>query len=157
MVNPSNPDIPVAAIQQASSRPEIVEAMGQLYADADRRIAEHHPTCWNKGECCRFGRFGHRLYVTSLEAAYYLATGEQPPPVTEDTCPHAHDGQCHARQRRPLGCRIFHCDLKAQQWQGPLTEEFLARLGALHDRFSTPYIYADWMAILRTLSLSADR
>ncbi|MEP0844685.1 MAG: hypothetical protein HRF43_18450, partial [Phycisphaerae bacterium] len=33
------------------------------------------PVCWNSGACCNFGAYGHRLYVTTLEVAYYLAGG----------------------------------------------------------------------------------
>jgi len=158
----------------AAKRADVIEAMRKLYAEADCAIAEKNATCWNKGDCCRFGQYGHRLYVTSLEVAYYLATG--PPdnassdhpeftrrggwrpsslPVLNgsaaDTCPHAFDGKCHARDRRPLGCRIFYCDPNAQHWQGPLTEEFLTRLRSLHETLSVPYFYTDWMTILKAL------
>jgi len=145
-------EIPVAAVLQASRRPEVVAAMQSLYRDADRRISEQGATCWNKGDCCKFGRFGHRLYVTALETACYLAAGDATAPTEADVCPHAHDGKCHARDRRPLGCRVFYCDPAARSWQGPLTEEFLARLRTLHDELDVPYFYADWMTVLRALS-----
>jgi hypothetical protein len=151
-------DIPVTALREAAGRPEVVAAVRQLYDEADRRIAAQSPVCWNKGECCRFGQFGHRLYVTALEVVYYLATAEQcaspegEARVTEDACPHARDGKCHARPRRPLGCRVFYCDPAAQHWQGPLTEEMLARLQRLHEELQVPYFYADWMTVLRALA-----
>ena len=205
-------DIPIEAVIDAVRRPEVVEAMQAFYAEADRRIAANKPTCWNKGECCRFGEYGHRLYVTALEVVYYLAmqteppapapigdvgapavagldtgrgsvaaglcTGRSPaapkpdtgrsqeaedavpsasplpvliPPITADACPHAYAGRCHARARRPLGCRIFYCDPAAQHWQGPLTEEFLEHLNRLHWELGVPYFYADWMTVLRSL------
>lgn len=138
--------------------------MRELYADLDRRVAEHAPTCWNKGECCRFGRYGHRLYVTSLEVAYYLAMGPGREPsdsglgspaaaalLAEATCPHAFGGSCHARDRRPVGCRVFYCDPASQDWQGPVTEEFLGRLRAMHEGLSVPYVYADWLVVLAAL------
>ena len=150
MTVPSN-EISMPDLVDASRRPEVVSAMRGFYADADRRIAERGAECWNKGECCRFGAFGHRLYVATLEAAYYIATGDPPPPVTADVCPHAHDGKCHARNRRPLGCRVFYCDPRAQDWQGLLTEQFLARLRALHDELDVPYLYADWMTVMGAL------
>ncbi|MBI4581870.1 MAG: hypothetical protein HY718_19390 [Planctomycetes bacterium] len=149
----NQPDIPVDALYQAAKRPEVVAAMRAFYGDADRRIAAHSPTCWNRGACCRLGEYGHRLYVTALEVAYYLAhrRQEQVPTVTGESCPHAHDGQCHARERRPLGCRIFYCDPAAQHWQGPLTEELLRRLRRLHDELNVPCFYADWLVVLRAL------
>jgi hypothetical protein len=143
--------IPVAELLTASRRPEVVAAMRDFYADVDREIAAQPATCWNRGDCCRFGTFGHRLYVTALEVCFYLAQGDPPPPVTDDVCPHAHDGRCHVRDRRPLGCRVFYCDPAARDWQGPLTEARLTRLRAMHDELGVPYFYADWLAVLRAL------
>lgn len=206
-------DIPVDAIRAAAQRADVIAAMRAFYAGFDARIAAEPATCWNRGACCHFGRYGHRLYVTTLEAAYYLAmadatpvtrlrdtglrvaddqrrdagatllpihTGDAPVPHPipdrleagptnpvvgdrslelageihdkTDTCPHAFDGRCHARQRRPLGCRIFFCDPAAQHWLGPMTETGLAELRALHERFDVPYVYADWMEMLRSLA-----
>lgn len=144
-------DIPVGIILQAARRAEVIAAMSSFYAEADRRIAERGATCWNKGECCRFGEFGHRLYVTTLEIAYHLAIAGPPPPGSADTCPYAHHGRCHARQTRPLGCRVFFCDPAAKDWQGPLTEELLTRLRTMHESLGVHYIYADWIALLRAL------
>lgn len=144
-------DTPIEALYEAARRPEVVRAMRAFYEEADRLIAEQGATCWNKGECCRFGRFGHRLYVTALEVCYYLAGEEKPLPVADDTCPHAYEGRCHLRDRRPLSCRIFYCDPAAQSWQSPLTEDQLARLRALHGELNVPYFYADWMLVLRAL------
>ncbi|MHC4698014.1 MAG: hypothetical protein ACYTFA_14875 [Planctomycetota bacterium] len=144
-------DTPIEVLFEAAGRPEVIQAMRAFYDEADRLIEEKAATCWNKGECCRFGRFGHRLYVTALEVCYYLGCGEGSPTVTADACPHAFEGRCHVRDRRPLGCRIFYCDPMARAWQGPLTEDLLARLRALHDEFNVPYFYADWMIILRGL------
>ena len=146
-----NEHIPVDALRQAAERPKVVDAMKRFYAETDRLIAEHAPTCWNKGECCRFGEFGHRLYVTALEVCYYLAVGDLPESPTAETCPHAYEGRCHARDRRPLGCRVFFCDPAAQGWQGPLTEERLGRLRELHEQLAVPYFYVDWLTVLRAI------
>lgn len=150
---PTASDIPVAALREAAGRPEVVAAMRSFYAEADRRIAEHSPVCWNKGDCCRFGQFGHRLYVTALEVVYYLATAEgaESPEVTQDACPHAQGGKCQARSRRPFGCRVFYCDGAAQHWQGPLTEEMLQDLRRMHEELDVPYFYADWLVVLDAL------
>ena len=82
------------------------------------------------------------------------ALGDPPELITADACPHARDGRCHARDRRPIGCRIFYCDPDAQEWQGPLTEAVLAQLRDLHERFEVPYFYADWMAALKAIRSS---
>ncbi len=168
--------IPVDSIMEAARRPEVLAAMQRLYEEADRAIAEQNATCWNSGECCRFGRYGHRLFVTTLEVAFYVAKNEddstQHPahdaftrheptllslPVynesaaAADTCPHAYEGRCHVRGSRPLGCRIFYCDPAAQHWQGPMTEAYLTQLRMLHEQYEVPYVYADWMSVLRAL------
>jgi len=149
---PRTSDIPVAAIRDASRHAEITEAMRRFYDETDRLIAARKPVCWNRGLCCRFGEFGHRLFVTPLEAAAYLAGVGTPPPLHEDVCPHARLGRCEVRPYRPLGCRIFYCDPSASDWQGPLTEQRLTCLRRWHERFRVPYVYADWMAMLRALA-----
>lgn len=147
----SNGEIPVDAIRAAALRPDVVAAMHAFYAEADAAIAAKGATCWNRGDCCRFAVYGHRLFVTTLETAYYLAAGDSSPPVEGETCPHAFAGRCHARDHRPLGCRIFYCDPNAQDWQGPLTEDRLARLRRMHVEFNVPYFYAEWLTVLRAL------
>lgn len=132
-------------------RDDVRVAMHAFYETVDARIAALPGTCWNKGACCRFGEYGHRLYVTALEVCYYLAMGQTGVPTSEAVCPHAHDGKCHVRDRRPLACRIFYCDPAAQEWQGPLTEERLGTLRKMHDQLGVPYFYADWMRVLRAL------
>jgi len=43
-----------------------------LYADVDAAVAERRPVCNASGRCCKFEQFGHRLYVTGLEIAWFL-------------------------------------------------------------------------------------
>ncbi|UCD28662.1 MAG: hypothetical protein JSV03_16535 [Planctomycetota bacterium] len=145
-------DIPVKAIMKAARRSDLISVIQKLYAEIDSRIAEQKATCRACGKCCHFANFEHRLYVTALEAVYYLAQGNSPPSVAADTCPHLIDGKCDARVRRPFACRIFYCDPEHHDWQGPLSEEYNARLRTLHTEFNIPYIYTDWMILLRALS-----
>lgn len=140
--------VPVATLRQASRRPDVITAMAQFYARADTLIAAQPGTCWNKADCCHFGHFGHRLYVTALEVCYYLGHVSDLDPAAEDSCPHAVAGRCRVRLFRPLGCRIFYCDPQAAGWQGPVTEALLGELRTLHGRLDVPYFYADWMAVL---------
>ncbi len=143
--------LPIAVWREAAQRADVAEAMRRFYEEVDRRVAAHGATCWNRGECCRFGQYGHRLYVTSLEVAYYLTGGPAANPAGTDACPHARDGCCHVRDLRPMGCRVFYCDPAAQEWQGPLTEELLAELRRLHEQLDVPYVYVDWIAALRAM------
>jgi len=152
-MTPSVEDIPLAAILKTSRRSEVILTMQAFYADLDGRIAEQGSTCRMCGKCCNFGSFGHRLYVTTLETAYYLAGNGPPPPITGDVCPHLFDEKCHARHRRTLACRVFYCDPKYKDSQGPLIEEYHARLHALHAEFQVPYIYIDWITMLQVLNM----
>jgi len=164
-IDPLN--ISVEALYEAAARTDVTAAMQEFYAETDRLIAERQATCWNRGECCRFGRFGHRLYVTAIEVCYYLAGVDAGSPAMDnagtrhdddsDVCPHAHGGICHVRSRRPLGCRVFFCDPAARDWQGPLTEERLAHLRTMHADLEVPYFYADWMTVLRAIRSYHDR
>jgi hypothetical protein len=150
-------DIPVDAIIQAARRSDIISSMKKFYAELDRCIAEQQATCKQCGKCCDFGTFGHRSYVTALEAAYYLFSGRTVPTVESDVCPHLVDNKCQARDRRTIACRIFYCAPESQEWQWPLTEEFHARLRVLHDDFNVPYFYADLMILLKALVLPDDK
>ncbi len=140
--------VSLVTLRRAASRSDVITAMTAFYARADALIADQPGTCWNKSECCHFGQFGHRLYVTALEVCYYLAHVSNLDPAAEDSCPHAVGGRCQVRPFRPLGCRIFYCDPKAAGWQGPATEALLDELKALHQRLDVPYFYVDWMAVL---------
>lgn len=48
-----------------------MEAVYKRVADETRR---RRPLCVASGRCCNFEKFGHRLYVTGLEAAYLVAS-----------------------------------------------------------------------------------
>ncbi len=65
--------MPRKTIQEAVSNPQLLAELSALYTELERRIAAHEPVCRNRGVCCRFGAFGHRLYVTTLELVYFRA------------------------------------------------------------------------------------
>jgi hypothetical protein len=144
--------LPLAAVREAVGNAELLAAVEALYADLDAEVATHQPVCRNRGDCCNFGRYGHRLFVTPVEVAYFLARldDSRRPPAGLDACPYHVEGRCEARAGRPAGCRIFYCGPSSRTWQSPLTEEILARLKALHEQFGLPYAYVDWMAALRS-------
>lgn len=56
----------------AARRPAVDAAIRTLYARLDADVAARGPTCWVSGKCCNFDAFGHRLYVTALEIAWFL-------------------------------------------------------------------------------------
>lgn len=46
--------------------------MRDIYGRIDREVVSRGPVCWASGRCCKFDEFGHRLYVTGLEAAWAM-------------------------------------------------------------------------------------
>ena len=115
----------------------------ELYRDVDREVAAAGPVCVASGRCCRFKEYGHVLYVSNLEAGVLLA--DAPPyesPVSADFCPFQRDQLCTARDPRPLGCRIYHCDPAFQETGNRITEASLARLKALAREHGLEWRYA---------------
>ena len=154
-------------------------ALRGLYAELDAAVAARGPTCWTSGKCCDFGAYGHRLYVTALEVAWFLRgvrgaedgvrDSKGSPAVfslpqlsngeTGDSCPYRVDKLCSTHLIRPLGCRVFFCQRGTEVWQQELYETFLTRLRGLHDASGIEYRYLDWMAGLREAeeALAASR
>jgi hypothetical protein len=148
------PPIPGPQILRCSQDGRFVQAVEAEFARLDQEIADHRPTCWNRGECCQFGKYGHRLFVTSAELAYFLARSEGPiqPVIDPGACPYQIGGLCTTRPGRPIGCRVFFCDPQAAHWQPQASEAALARFRTLHGAFDLPYVYIEWLEGLRQLA-----
>lgn len=142
-------------------QPAVDDAMAAIYDEAARQIAQQRPLCLASGHCCNFSRFGHDLFVTALETAWFVNHLEpvEAPPAThlpivttptanERTCPWLHGRLCGARAARPLGCRTFYCDPRAAAWSEPLHERLHSRIRDLHDRFGIAYRYGEWLRML---------
>lgn len=145
--------IPIERVRALADDAGFVAAVDALYAALDARIAARHPCCTNKGLCCNFTTFGHKLFVTPVELAYFIAKSTPRPSADAHpgACPYQVDGQCTTRQARPTGCRIFFCELTSQAWQPPETEAILDQIKALHARFDLPYAYVEWLDALRII------
>ncbi len=150
-----------------AQQPAIDGALRALYEDLDRAVAARGPTCWQSGKCCHFGTYGHRLYVTALELAWFLqqpCTPPTPAPSPEPAghalrilhqgashedamrCPFQVGQSCSTHAVRPLGCRVFFCQQGTEHWQHALYERYLAHLRTLHERYLAPYRYLEWLA-----------
>ncbi|MEM8784117.1 MAG: hypothetical protein AAGE65_14870 [Planctomycetota bacterium] len=157
-----------SAWRSAAAQSEIDTAIRELYRSLDADIAARGPTCWQSGNCCNFGVYGHRLYVTALEVAWFLGRAPERQAETGDTsgpqdrsialpladskadevCPFQIDRACSMHAIRPLGCRVFFCQAGTEAWQHAVYEQYLEALRALHDRYGIAYRYADWLALL---------
>lgn len=140
------------------------QRMADFYDRVDAVVASHSPVCRNRGLCCKFAAFGHRLYVTEPERRFFvngLAPEWRPAAPDQADCPYHVGGVCTARQHRPLGCRIFFCEESAQAWQGPVYERFLAELKEIGRELDLPYSYREWLSALRdgphAQTIDADR
>lgn len=137
----------------AATNDALFADMAAFYDRLDRAIESYRPTCWNKGACCKFGEFGHRLYVTTAELAYF-AYGQKESwlaPTESAACPYQVEGRCTARAHRPMGCRVFFCDPAAEHWQSPEYERHLAELKAIGERHGVPYRYVEWLSALASI------
>ena len=118
------------------------DALLAIYNDLAVEIAAAAPVCDLSGRCCRFREYGHTLFVSRPEAELLM---EQPFPsnsVLDDSqCPFQVNNLCTARDRRPLGCRIYFCDPSYSETMINLSERYIARLKQLHDKTGTEWEY----------------
>lgn len=142
-------------ILKLADRDDLATEMAGFYDRLDRTIADRGPTCWNHGSCCKFGEFGHKLFVTTVELAYFVRGNRDDwrPPSAEDSCPFQFQGKCTAREHRPMGCRIFFCDPTAQHWQNDEYEKQLRTLKAISTTSGVDYRYIEWLHALRKVPL----
>jgi hypothetical protein len=120
-------------------------ALQALYAELDAAIAALGPVCLLSGRCCRFKEYGHTLFLSSPECALLLSDAPAPARPLDDgeTCPWQDArGRCTAREARPLGCRVYHCDPGYEGQAERLTERFIAQLKELVEHYQLPWHYA---------------
>ena len=151
------PDALRQAVTAAAARPDVRDAVLRVYDDLQHQIDSRQPLCSASGRCCNFDRYGHRLYVTTMELATFLhqlnETNQSIPAAADPaTCPFQSNRLCSVHTIRPFGCRIFFCDATATEWQNDQYEQFHARLKHLHDDLDVPYFYVEWRQALRVLS-----
>jgi Fe-S-cluster containining protein len=133
----------------AVGRDEIDAAVTALYDRLDDEVRRGSAHCQLSGRCCNFDQYGHRMYVTALEAAWVVS--REPPPQPIDLhapCAYQLGGMCSIHAARPLGCRIFFCQEGTDDWQHDLYERFLGELRDLHTAYDLPYRYVEWRAAM---------
>ncbi len=146
-------------VEEAVGRPDVSAAVLGIYTELAKQIEVRRPICVMSGKCCRFEDYGHRLYVTTMELAAFVA-GLRAGKSDEDVsrlmaewdglgCPFQVAKMCGVHAIRPFGCRVFFCDSTATQWQHDQYERFHGRLRELHDELGVGYWYVEWRAGLR--------
>lgn len=113
-----------------------------IYDELAGDIARAGPVCELSGRCCRFKEYGHTLFISRPEAELLLEEG-LPENATADEagCPFQVNGLCTARERRPLGCRVYYCDPNFAGKGEALSERYIARLKQLHEESGTTWDY----------------
>jgi Fe-S-cluster containining protein len=113
-----------------------------LYEELARDIAAAAPVCEMSGRCCRFREYGHTLFLSRAEAELLLEEGLPAGSVIDDaTCPFQIGGLCTARERRPLGCRVYYCDPRYTDTGTELSEQYISRLKQLHESAGREWEY----------------
>lgn len=143
------------AVAVAKGQPAALAAVAALYAAIQAEIDARKPVCVISGRCCHFEKYGHRLYVTTIELAAFMAQLPTKPMEnwTGQGCPFQAGKLCGVHAIRPMGCRLFFCDPTSTDWQQTLYERFHADLKKLHTRFAVPYFYCEWRAALALLGI----
>lgn len=145
----------------AAADAQISGELELVYEAIARAVDSRRPVCDQSGRCCKFEQWGHRLYVTGLEAAYLLARIERPLSLSAIAsareaggCPFQKALLCSVHPIRPLGCRVYYCDATAQEWQKDLCERMLDEVKAIHDRHGLGYRYGEWRGMLELIVAS---
>jgi Fe-S-cluster containining protein len=143
------------AVRDASARDDVRLAIECVYEQLQDEIDLRRPRCDSSGRCCRFEEYGHRLFVTTMELAAFIAEAPLDIAGTSDGagCPFQSNRLCDVHRIRPFGCRVFFCDSTASEWQTRQYERFHGQLRRLHDLHRVPYFYVEWRQALRAMGL----
>jgi Fe-S-cluster containining protein len=127
-----------------------MDRLRAVYAQADAEAAKRNLSCRACGGCCRFATAGHRLLASAAELALLL---EGSPPACRPEpgrCPYQQGARCTARERRPLGCRVYFCDEPSAAAAGRY-ERHHRQVRRLHAERGLPYAYAELTGALAEL------
>ncbi|MDA1007713.1 MAG: hypothetical protein O2800_01730 [Planctomycetota bacterium] len=162
MTSPSNHgvDEDAKAWWRAAANADVIADYDSIRLETEEQMRPLRPVCLASGRCCRFDQFGHRLYVTGLEAAIVVSRLSKI--VThaavlesrrQGTCPFLLNGNCSIHPIRPIPCRAFFCDLTVKNEVFVLHERAHEAVRFLHDKRAIPYGYGEWRDLLdRVLS-----
>ncbi|MFM8224374.1 MAG: hypothetical protein ACKOJF_36205 [Planctomycetaceae bacterium] len=128
--------------EEAGRVAAVVAELPGLYASLESEIHKSNPVCDLSGRCCRFEEYGHTLFVSAPELHWLLSVPyEAGAQVGPEGCPYQVGNICTARERRPLGCRVYFCD---PNWAGKgedLSERYIKQLKDLHDLHQVAWDY----------------
>ena len=158
-----NPADLVNAWFAAAADANVRDAIEAVHQRIEKEVQTHTPRCEQSGRCCHFEAYGHRLYVTGLEAALTVIgarnslLADKPAPQgptgaghsgadTSVDCPFQINTTCGVHADRPSGCRVYFCDPVWAPRMNDVAEMAVAAMRAIHERFAIPYRYMEWRA-----------
>ena len=126
---------------------QVAERVAEIYNWLDSQSRRHGSitgTCDVCGKCCDFGKYDHRLFVTTPEIMYLAANlGEENiKPMTNGRCPYNTQGRCEIYKYRFASCRIFSCK-GSPDIQSRISESILTELKSICTDMEIPYRYTD--------------
>lgn len=136
---------------------QIKEKMSEIYNWLETQIragGNLAGVCTACGKCCHFDRFGHHLFVTTVEISYLAETigRKNIKPMTGDSCPYNTDSKCTIYENRFAGCRIFCCS-GDKEFQSQLSEAALRKIKTVHTELKIPYNYTDLATTLNSFAI----
>jgi hypothetical protein len=140
--------VPLSNSKTSSHCLALESELFEIYNWLDARIAEMGLCCDACGQCCHFDRYGHQLWLTSLELEVLLRDA---PASNGPGCPWLCGHSCEARGQRALGCRTFFCKDREQHVTA-LHEEALDRLRKSAARAGIDLEYEELGASLERLA-----
>ncbi len=143
-------DSPVPPGSQSASLPAGArEALEAIYRRVDREIESTGVACWLRGRCCDFDTSEHVLFASSVELAHVREKHPERFEPGGTLCPFWKDGLCVERERRPLGCRTYHCDRGYRGRVEAIHERYHGEIRAFAERFDLAYLYEPFVPALR--------
>lgn len=143
---------------RVAGRAEVAHRLEAIYELIADQVKARGPVCDASGRCCHFEAYGHRLYVTGLEAACFVRRLPKATPglsldavadaLRRGGCPFQIGLLCGVHGARPMGCRTYYCDPTAAGWQEALNERCHGMIRDLHARFGVAYRYMEWRTML---------
>ncbi len=122
---------------------DALHELRELYGQLEAEMAPLRRPCLSSGQCCHFTDFDHRLYVTRLEAAEMVRSGEELDlkQAGQGTCPFLRGRLCGIREHRALGCRVFFCDQTLEEERNEIYEKYLDAIRQIEVRHGIAHEY----------------
>jgi Fe-S-cluster containining protein len=150
-IQPSPITTPLPLLSQT-----VVKAITCLWDELQSELDRLTPSCSACGRCCNFEKFGHQLWITNLELAYFKLFKKLEKPGSKKSCPYLDtEGHCTAREARTLGCRAFYCSSDSIETE-ELYEKYLNRLMKIAKENGIEIAYGEFLSTLNQQSKNSD-